>query len=113
MSLPLRALLIQPRHSWNECSGCMAAGKPSMRDAASSSKRRCSVAVGAASAWAYVRIHVVGREGRRAATATAGALIVLRGTRGEGSRRARGQALSAGWGNRLGGADLSIQAVTA
>jgi hypothetical protein len=60
-----------------------------------------------------VRIHVVGREGRRAATATAGALIVLRGTRGEGSRRARGQALSAGWGNRLGGADLSIQAVTA
>jgi hypothetical protein len=60
-----------------------------------------------------VRIHVVPREGRRVATASADALIDLHGSTDERSRPARGQPLRAGWGNRLGGADLSIQAVTA
>jgi hypothetical protein len=32
---------------------------------------------------------------------------------GKRDRRARSQPLSAGWNNRLGGADLSIEAVTA
>jgi hypothetical protein len=59
-----------------------------------------------------VRIHVVRREGRRAA-ASADALIDLPRMLDERSRRARAHPLSAGGGNKLGGAELSIQAMTA
>jgi hypothetical protein len=57
-------------------------------------------------------IHVVRRERRRAA-ASADASIDLRRMLDERSRRARAHPLSAGGGNRLGGAELSIQAMTA